>query len=194
MKRPLRLHWPLAAAAGLAFSGLILAQEESMSYEEALEKTDPTRIGTLVRGSAEEQEALARFADFVGEMTAASMRQKVGQVYAEDAYFNDTLKELVGVAAIEEYMAHSMEATQSVRARVDDVAVSDGNYYVRWTMEIHFKELNKGQVARSVGISHLRFDRSGKIVLHKDYWDAADGLFQYLPVLGRAVRWVKGRL
>ena len=165
-----------------------------MSYEEALEKTDPTRIGTLVRGSAEEQEALARFADFVGEMTAASMRQKVGQVYAEDAYFNDTLKELVGVAAIEEYMAHSMEATQSVRARVDDVAVSDGNYYVRWTMEIHFKELNKGQVARSVGISHLRFDRSGKIVLHKDYWDAADGLFQYLPVLGRAVRWVKGRL
>ena len=57
-----------------------------------------------------------------------------------------------------------------------------------------FKNYNDGKVARSVGISHLRFDGDGKIVLHRDYWDAAGGLYEYLPVVGGLIRWIKGRL
>lgn len=43
-------------------------------------------------------------------------------------------------------------------------------------------------------MTHLRFDREGKVVLHKDFWDAGGGFFEHLPVLGRAMRWVKSRL
>ena len=178
----------------LAMGGRVAAEETTMSYTEALERTDPLRSGHLAPGSDEERQALDRFADFIAEMTSASMREKVQQVYAADAYFNDTLKELVGAAAIEEYMAHSMEATESVRAVVDDISSSGGDYYVRWTMDIRFKNYNDGKVARSVGISHLRFDGDGKIVLHRDYWDAAGGLYEYLPVVGGLIRWIKGRL
>lgn len=165
-----------------------------MTYQEALAKTDPASNSRLVPGSAAERAALDRFADFVSQMSPESMREKVGQVYAADAYFNDTLKEIVGVQAIEEYMVRSMEATESVRVVVDDISGSGGDYYVRWTMDIHFKKYNDGQVARSVGISHLRFNADGKIVLHKDYWDAAGGLYEYLPVVGGLMRWIKGRL
>ena len=165
-----------------------------MSYVEALERTDPSRIGRLAPGSDEERQALDRFADFVANMTPSTMRKKVQQVYAADAYFNDTLKELVGAAAIEEYMVHSMEATESVRAVVDDISLSGSDYYVRWTMDIRFKNYNDGEVARSVGISHLRFNGDGKVVLHRDYWDAAGGLYEHLPVVGGLIRWIKGRL
>ena len=87
-----------------------------------------------------------------------------------------------------------MEATESVSAVVDDISSSGGDYYVRWTMDIRFKNYNDGKVARSVGISHLRFDGDGKIVLHRDYWDAAGGLYEYLPMVGGLIRWIKGRL
>ena len=171
-----------------------LAQEQIMTYRQALEKTDPSRIEHLLAGSAAEQVALDRFVDFVSEMSPATMRQKVSQVYATDAYFNDTLKEIVGAEVIEEYMVGSMEATESVQVVVDDIAGTGGEYYVRWTMDIRFKKYNDGKIARSVGISHLRFNASGKVVLHKDYWDAAGGLYEYLPLVGSMIRWIKGQL
>ncbi|MFP6680568.1 MAG: hypothetical protein VCB07_00080, partial [Gammaproteobacteria bacterium] len=82
-----------------------------MTYQEALVKTDPASNDVLESGGAAERIALERFADFVSEMSPDSMREKVQRVYAADAYFNDTLKEIVGALAIEEYMARSMEAT-----------------------------------------------------------------------------------
>ena len=93
---------------------------ETMTYQEALEKTDPSRVGYLEPGSAQEQAALDRFAALVAEMSPELIRAKASGVYAAEAYFNDTLKELVGADAIEEYLAHSMEATESVRVVVDD--------------------------------------------------------------------------
>jgi steroid delta-isomerase len=38
------------------------------------------------------------------------------------------------------------------------------------------------------GTSHLRFDAAGKVVLHRDYWDAAEELYAKLPVLGALMR------
>ena len=185
---------PVALMLLMAVGGAVSAEEMTMGYIEALERTDPLRIGALEPGSEEERQALATFTEFIADMTPESICEKVQQVYAEDAYFNDTLKELVGAAAIEEYMARSMGATESVRAVVDDVSSSGGDYYVRWTMYIRFKKYNDGQIARSEGISHLRFDADGKIILHRDYWDAAGGLYEHLPVIGGLIRWIKGRL
>ena len=41
------------------------------------------------------------------------------------------------------------------------------------------------------GGSHLRFDAQGRIALHRDYWDAAEELYEKLPVLGALMRWLK---
>ena len=38
------------------------------------------------------------------------------------------------------------------------------------------------------GASHLRFDASGKVMLHRDYWDAAEELYAKLPLLGAPMR------
>jgi steroid delta-isomerase len=38
------------------------------------------------------------------------------------------------------------------------------------------------------GASHLRFDAAGKVVLHRDYWDAAEELYAKLPLIGCVMR------
>lgn len=36
--------------------------------------------------------------------------------------------------------------------------------------------------------------RDGRIVLHRDYWDAAEELYAKLPVLGGLMRYLKRKL
>lgn len=165
-----------------------------MTYQEAKRQTDPAQYGTVVKGSAEAEAAIERFRDFFRSMSVASVREKTQQVYATDAFFNDTIKSVKGAEAIEEYLAESLEATESVVVKIEDIAESRGNYYFIWHMTIQFKNLNNGRPAESSGMSHIRFDQAGKIVLHQDYWDAAGGLFEYIPVVGRLIRYVKGRI
>ena len=163
-------------------------------YQEVMTSTDPARAGRLAPGSAEEKAAITRFSDFLCSLTPEGVKDKTRQVYAEDAYLNDTLKEVRGVANIEAYFLKTAQAATRITVQVHDVAASGGNYYFRWTMEIVHPKLAAGRPTLSIGMSHVRFDPQGKVVLHQDYWDSGSGFYAHLPVLGRLINWVKGRL
>lgn len=122
------------------------------------------------------------------------MRANVRDVYAQDAYLNDTLKEHHGIDDIEAYFVKTADAVEQTTVEVVDVASSNGNYYVRWIMNITFKDLNDGEMTSSIGLTHLRFNTEGKVVFHQDYWDSASGFFDYVPVIGRLVRWVRTKI
>ena len=170
------------------------APDPIASYEDALARTDPARIGSVAKGSPEEKAAVDRFIELFGNLTAETVRAKARSVYAPDAYFNDTLKTLIGAEAIEAHLVRSAEAAEQITVDVVDVAESDGDYYLRWVMDVRFKSLKKGQVVRSIGVSHIRFNQAGQVVLHQDYWDAASGLFEHIPVVGRVLSSIKKRL
>jgi hypothetical protein len=72
------------------------------------------------------------------------------------------------------------------------VAVSGADCYVRWTLEFRTKNLAGGKPIVTEGVSQLRFDEQGRIVLHQDFWNPAAGIYGHLPVLGPAIRYVNG--
>ncbi len=184
----------VAMLAAVGCGGGAGQREVGMSYEQLFEQGAISQESPLVSGSPEEAAALTRFSDLFAVFTPEAMREKVRRVYAEDVYFNDTLKEIRGVDALEAYLVESAEAVEVGRVEVRDVAQSGGNYYVRWVMELQFKKFRRGQLTRSLGISHLRFNSGGQVVYHQDYWDAAGGLFEHIPVVGWMIRSIKGRL
>lgn len=132
----------------------------------------------------------ARFAALYGDLSPDNVRAKARSVYAADAWFNDTIATEVGIDAIERYLLKTAEGAQSVSAKVEDVAVSGADCYVRWTMEVKTQNLAGGQPITTKGLSQLRFDADGKIVFHQDFWNPAAGIYQQLPVLGPAIRQV----
>ena len=163
--------------------------------------TSPATVGleytiwSIVPPTADEiAERVGPWIDFVSDMSTQNVRAMVRDVYAEDAYLNDTLKEVRGIDAIESYFLHSVDATERVTAEILDVAESDRDYYLRWVMVITFKRLNDREPTRSIGMSHLRSNADGKVVYHQDYWDSASGFYQYVPILGRLIKAIKGRL
>lgn len=149
---------------------------------------------TVTPESVEEANGLKRFENLFSDFSEANIREHVRDVYAENVYFNDTLKEVRGIDELENYLIESATAVESCHVDIEDVASNNGNYYVRWVMAIRFKRLARGETTRSIGISHLRFDDDGKIVLHQDYWDAASGLFEHIPLIGWGIRKVKARV
>ena len=108
-----------------------------------------------------------------------------------DAYLNDTLAAVEGAAAIEAYFARSLESATALRVRFLDTARSGADYYIRWEMLVEASGLNGGKPVVSYGVSQLRFDAEGRVLVHKDFWDAATGLHEQLPVVGSLVRRVR---
>jgi len=136
--------------------------------------------------------AVVRFAGLYGDLSVAKVTANVREVYASDAWFNDTIATEAGIGAIEKYLLKTAEGAEKVQAKINDVAVSGSDVYVRWTMEIRTKNLAGGQPIITEGLSQLRFDRDGRIVLHQDFWNPSAGIYQHLPLLGPAIRFVNG--
>ena len=141
---------------------------------------------------AEARNAVARFAALYGDLSVANVQARVREVYAPDAWFNDTIATEVGIEAVAKYLRKTAGGAEKIEAKLTDTAVSGSDVYVRWTMEIRTKNLAGGAPIITEGMSQLRFDREGRIVLHQDFWNPAAGIYQHLPLLGPAIRLVNG--
>jgi limonene-1,2-epoxide hydrolase len=148
----------------------------------------------LVPDSEEERQAIERFQGVLSDFKAADFRTRIRAVYAEDVFFNDTLKTVRGVEAVEEYLAASAEAIDLGTVEFLDLVSDNGNYYFRWVMTIRFKRWASRENTRSVGMTHIRFDSEGKVLLHQDFWDSAGGLFEHVPGLGWMLRRAKKQI
>jgi len=117
---------------------------------------------------------------------------KLGDFYAADARFKDPFNEVCGVPAIRGVFEHMFVALEAPRFVVREAIVDGDQCFLAWDFIFRFKRFsNDEQIVR--GGSHLRFGASGLIELHRDYWDAAEELYEKLPGVGALMRWLKGR-
>jgi len=184
------LLFPVAAAFFLSACATKLSAP--MNPVEAYQQAKAKLPGTEFRpGSPEEKAPIDRFARFFGNLTEENAAALTRETYAEPLFFYDTLKVIESVPELEHYFVETARNTESVQARIEDVARSGSDYYVRWTMDIQMKKFRRGQTLRSVGMTHLRFNPEGKIILHHDYWDSTSGFFEHVPGLGLVIRRIK---
>jgi hypothetical protein len=163
---------------------------EYLNFVRSLEADGPA----LEEGSEEERRAIERFQSLLSDFKAPDFSERIPEVYADELFFNDTIKTLYGAEDLQAYLTETAEAIDKGTVEFLDVVTSNGNYYFRWQMTIRFKKLARGEEKRSVGMSHIRFDADGKVVLHQDFWDSTAGLFEHVPALGWMLRSVKSRL
>jgi hypothetical protein len=162
------------------------------SFQDALVST--AKIEGPVRGSCTEQAGIRRFENFLAHLDEKTAREQTEQVYAPGAYLNDTLKTIHGAPAIRDYFIKTAKGLDSMTVIFDDVAVSGRNYYFRWTMDTRMKNLAHGKTVRTIGITMVRFDSEGRVILHQDFWDSAQGVWEHVPVLGGVIRWIRTKI
>ena len=83
------------------------------------------------------------------------------------------------------------EQVDQPRFTLDDALVDGNQAFLTWLF--HFRRKGSPEEMCVRGGTHLRFDGTGRVVLHRDYWDAAEELYEKLPLLGSLMRWLKRR-
>lgn len=157
----------------------------------AVVEAEAARPGVILDDEAE-RKAIARFDAFFADVAVESIRSQIDEFYAPDVYFNDTLKTLRGREAVKAYFLRMPEHTDFVRGKTLDHSRSGANYYVRWILDVRYKGAK--ETVRTMGVTLLRFDKSGRVVLHQDFWDSSAGFYEHLPVLGGVIRWIKTKI
>jgi len=119
---------------------------------------------------------------------------QIAKTYAEKLFFNDTIVTLRNRKDLLKYLQHTQQQLDSMSFEVLGVQEKGDDVFVRWTMHTRFTVMGQSRSIHSIGMSHLRFNSEGKIVLHQDYWDSMEGFYQHLPIIGGVLQWIKNGL
>lgn len=109
--------------------------------------------------------------------------------YAADARFKDPFNDVRGHAAITTVFAHMFATTQAPRFVIRERLADAQQAFVSWDFEFGLK----GKHYTVHGATRFVFDAAGLVIEHRDYWDAAEELWQQLPLLGSITRWLRRR-
>ncbi len=155
-------------------------------YKTVLTKTQNSAPGS--------QESLNAFTTFLQKIDDKSyVEANTAKVYAADAYLNDTLVTHHGPEQIKAYFLNTADTMSQYQITVDDTVSSGVDHYVRWTMVFAAPKLNSGKPVESVGMSHVRFNSAGQVIMHQDFWDSGTNIYGQLPVLGGMIESIRRR-
>jgi steroid Delta-isomerase len=138
-------------------------------------------------------DALKRLVEYWERLTPESV-ERLGEVYAADAFFKDPFNEVRGEAAIREVFRHMFETLHEPRFTIVEVIAQDGRALLVWDFDFRIKSLQPSRKRRIHGVSHIRFAPDGRVAYHRDYWDAAGELYAGLPWVGRLMRFLARRM
>ena len=138
------------------------------------------------------KDAVARIEVFFAALGPSDLT-RLGDFYTPDAYFKDPFNEVRGVCAIEGIFRHMFVSLNDPRFVITGRIQQGQQCFLTWEFHFGFKRFKQDQPQCILGGSHLVLNDAGLITLHRDYWDAAEELYEKLPLVGGLMRWLKAR-
>jgi ketosteroid isomerase-like protein len=126
------------------------------------------------------------------ERLAPTDVERLSEIYTADAFFKDPFNEVRGVAEIQRIFRHMFVALEDPRFVIRDVVAQGDQCFITWDFLFRMRRFARAE-QRIRGGSHLALDADGRITMHRDYWDAAEELYEKLPLVGGLMRWLKRR-
>ena len=134
--------------------------------------------------------AVQRLVHFFEHLKPEDLGQ-LSHLYAPHARFVDPFNDVVGQEAITAIFTHMFDRLDAPRFVITERIVQGSQCFLIWDFHFRFKSFQKDRAQTIHGGSHLVFAGGGQVTLHRDYWDAAAELYEKLPVVGSAMRWLK---
>ena len=135
------------------------------------------------------KERFEQIVQWFEQLSPASL-DSLGNVYAADAKFRDPFNDLTGWDRIRSVYQHMFDSLDSPRFFITNVVANGLQAFIVWD----FVFVLRGRSMHIHGCTQLVLNRNGLILLHRDYWDAAEELYEKLPLLGGLLRWLKRRI
>ena len=117
--------------------------------------------------------ATERICRFFETLTPQSLSQ-IEALYTAEARFKDPFNAVSGHAAIRRVFEHMF-----------------ASLFLVWEFRFRFQRFDTTTEQVIHGGSHLQLAEDGRIADHRDYWDAAEELYEKLPGVGTLMRWLR---
>lgn len=138
------------------------------------------------------EHAVSQVVEFFEKLSPESLGQ-LPHIYESNARFKDPFNDVKGLPAIEAIFRHMYVALEKPHFVVMQQIVQGQHCMLTWEFRFRFKRFDQRTDQIVLGATHLVFSEQGKILLHRDYWDAAEELYEKLPLVGSLMRWLKKR-
>lgn len=115
-------------------------------------------------------------------------------IYHHHLHFCDPFNNVHGSAHLHALLERMFQRLHEPRFVINGLALQHDGAVLMW--DFHYRLRNwQPQRERSIhGLSHARFGDDGRVIEHRDYWDAATQVYAHVPVLGSVLRWLQTRL
>jgi len=132
------------------------------------------------------------YATFFESITQETPIEKYAHIFDEKIYFEDPFQKVVGLSNVYGVFQHMYETLYDPRFIIDEIISERQCAYFRWTFSYQRSESHKRE--KFTGVSRVQFLETGKVISHVDYWDAAENIYEKVPLLGSILRFIKKRL
>ena len=133
------------------------------------------------------------FSTFLSNLGAANSAERAEALYAPTLHFSDSLMHTRSRDDVVAHFQGLVDAETQVEVQMLQTLISGSDIYLVWSMQSQFTPVRKTVVSDSIGITHLRFNERGQVIIHQDFWDTGQGFYQHVPVLGRVIRSINSR-
>lgn len=137
----------------------------------------------------EHEASLARLVAFF-ETISRDTVTRLPLVYTDDVYFKDPFNEVRGLPEVTRIFAHMFEQVDEPRFVVTTSVLQGNQAFLTWDFLFRMKRFSQ-DVQCIRGATHVKFATDGRADFHRDYWDAAEELYEKLPLLGAMMRGLK---
>lgn len=138
-------------------------------------------------------QSIEEFSAFLSNLGAADSAQRAAQLYAPTLHFSDSLMHTRDRDDVVTHFQGLVDAETQVQVQMLQTLVFGPDVYLVWSMQSQFTPVRKTVTSDSIGITHLRFNQQGQVIMHQDFWDTGQGFYQHVPVLGRVIRSINNR-
>lgn len=136
--------------------------------------------------------AIASLVTYFEQLTPASVAN-MERYYTPHIRFKDPFNDVTGLPAMQKIFSHMFVSLESPRFVVQERIAQENQCFLTWEFRFRFRNFKQTEEQVIRGSSHLVFADDGRVSLHRDYWDAAEELYEKLPWIGGLMRWLKRR-
>ncbi|KAF7785860.1 hypothetical protein PRUB_a0257 [Pseudoalteromonas rubra] len=117
----------------------------------------------------------------------------LAEIYHPDIQFSDPLHGINGLTNLSTYFSDMYSNVISCQFDIHHNLSQGDQAALYWTMRYRHNRLGKGQEIFVEGHSYLKV-QDGKVIMHRDYFDAGSLLYEHIPLMGMGIRWLKARV
>lgn len=138
------------------------------------------------------REALSRYIAFMESLTERDL-DRLEAFFTDDARFCDPFNDVRGISQIRAVFEDMFANCDNPRLKVMARYGNGSAYMLKWHFYLSPKRLGS-EGWWITGTSEINLAADGRVQEHIDYWDAAEGFYSHLPVIGSILGWIARRL